>query len=376
MDENPRLLRRAIRRPLRRIVFLCALVAIVVIAPAAAGTAALDVQVTVIGTPGSNGWYRGNVTVSWTYSGAERTEGCNASTLTADTPGTKLTCSAWNDTEGSFVSKSVTIKLDRTVPSVTATADRLPDANGWYNRALTVGYSGTDATSQIASCSAASRYAGPDNPAAAVSGSCTDVAGNTASASVSFKYDATAPTLFAVTARLGNRSAQVAWRKSMDTELVEVLRAPGRGGQGETIVYRGSATGFRDTGLGVGRKYEYRVAGIDDAANRAEKALDIVATGPLLSPVPGAKITGPTTLVWTPVKRASYYNLQLIRGRKVLSAWPARPGFRLRRTWTYEGRRYRLRPGVYRWYVWPGYGRISASHYGRLLGSSTFVVTK
>ena len=38
---------------------------------------------------------------------------------------------------------------------------------------------------------------------------------------------------------------------------------------------------------------------------------------------------------------ATYYNIQLIySGRKVLSAWPGRPSFRLRRTWLYNGRRY------------------------------------
>jgi hypothetical protein len=177
-----------------------------------------------------------------------------------------------------------------------------------------------------------------------------------------------------VTAKLGNRSAQVAWRKSTDTRVVEVLRAPGRKGQGETVVYRGSETGFRDTGLLVGRKYEYRVAGVDEAANRAEHKVNLIATGPLLSPVPGERVTSPPKLVWTAVKGAGYYNLQLFRGRKVLSAWPVRSGFQLRRTWVYNGRRYRLRPGVYRWYVWPGRGRISANRYGRLLGSSTFVV--
>ena len=106
--------------------------------------------------------------------------------------------------------------------------------------------------------------------------------------------------------------------------------------------------------------------------------MKIVATGALLSPVPRARISLKSLprLDWTPVKRASYYNLQLIHGRKVLSAWPVRPGFQLRRTWIYKGRRYRLRPGVYRWYVWPGIGRISAGRFGRLLGSSTFVVTK
>ena len=50
----------------------------------------------------------------------------------------------------------------------------------------------------------------------------------------------------------------------------------------------------------------------------------------------------PPTLVWAPAKGASYYNVQLIRaGRKVLSAWPTRTSFRLRRTWLYKGRRYR-----------------------------------
>jgi hypothetical protein len=60
----------------------------------------------------------------------------------------------------------------------------------------------------------------------------------------------------------------------------------------------------------------------------------------------------------------------------VLSAWPVRASFQLPRSWVYNGRRYRLRPGVYRWYVWPGIGRISANRYGALLGSSSFVVSR
>jgi hypothetical protein len=341
------------------------------VAPGAAANPP-EISVTTVGTLGANGWYRSNVTVSWTVVGAQSSTGCDARTLTVDTPGTKITCSAVNG--GDETTKSVTIKLDKTAPSATAVPARPPDANGWYNRALTVAFTGADATSGIASCSTG-HYGGPDNASALVAGSCADNAGNAASATLAFKYDATAPSLFSVTARLGNRSAQVAWRKSTDTRVVEVLRAPGRKGQGETVVYRGSEAGFLDTGLVVGRKYEYRVAGVDEAANRAEHKVNLVATGPLLSPTPGERVTSPPKLVWTPVKRASYYNVQLVRGRKVLSAWPARPGFRLRRTWVYNGRRYRLRPGVYRWYVWPGFGRVSASDYGRLLGSSTFVVT-
>jgi hypothetical protein len=368
------LLRRRGRRGFsRRLVFVCAVVAAVLGGAPSAVAVPPEITVTITGTLGLNGWYRSNVTVSWTVTGEDTSSGCNTQTLISDTPGTKITCTASSGGDGT--SKTVTIKLDKTAPAVTAAASRPPDANGWYNHALSIAFAGTDATSGIASCSSAG-YEGPDNPSASVAGSCADVAGNATGVSFPFKYDATAPSIFAVITKLGNRSAQVTWRKSSDTQVVEVSRAPGRKGEGESVVYRGTATGFLDTGLAVGHKYEYRVTGIDEAANRSERAVGIVATGPLVSPLPGARIKGPVTLDWVPVKRASYYNLQILRGRKVLSIWPTQSSFRLLRTWSYNGRRYKLRPGTYRWYVFPGYGRISASRYGRLLGSSTFVVTK
>jgi hypothetical protein len=377
VDGNLKLLRRRGRRGFfRRLIFVCAVIGTLLLAPGASGrSAALGIQSIITGTLGTNNWYVTNVTVKWTVTGETKTAGCDTQNVTVDTPGATITCEAWNETTGEHTSSGVTIKRDKTAPAVSAAASRPPDANGWYNRALNVSFSGTDATAGIASCSSAP-YAGPDNAAAAVSGSCTDNAGNVTGASLTFKYDATPPTIFAVSTKLRNRSAEVTWRKSSDAEVVDVLRAPGRKAEGESVVYHGTATGFIDTGLAVGRKYEYRVVGIDAAANRSERAVDIVATGPLLSPTPGARVKNPPTLDWIPVKRASYYNLQIVRGRKVLSAWPAQSSFRLRRAWSYNGRRYRLTPGVYRWYVWPGYGRISASRYGRLLGSSTFVVTK
>ena len=383
MAGNPKLLRRRDRRGLRRLVFLCALTAVLLAAPSASGAAAaLDLDVTVVGTPGSNGWYRGDVTVSWTKVGEEGSEGCDTQTLRLDTPGTKITCWVWVGPKGDpteEIRKSVTIRLDKTPPAVAASPERPADANGWYNRPLTVAFNASDATSGPGNCASAVRYAGPDNASAIAVGSCTDVAGNPASASLPFKYDATPPGLFGTTATHGNRSAQISWRKSSDTKVVEVFRAPGRNGQGESGIYRGTANGFKDTGLIVGRKYEYRVIGVDEAANRAEQKLSFVATGALLSPTPGLRITmkSPPILAWARAKGATYYNIQLIyKGRKVLSAWPQRPSFRLRRTWLYRGRRYRLQPGVYRWYVWPGYGRISAARYAkRPLGSSTFVVT-
>jgi hypothetical protein len=96
----------------------------------------------------------------------------------------------------------------------------------------------------------------------------------------------------------------------------------------------------------------------------------------LLAPRAGARVTGAPLLVWRPVARASYYNVQLFRGKtKVLSAWPTRARFRLRARWTYLGRQQRLAPGTYRWFIWPRLGRGAKGRYGALLGQSTFTVT-
>ena len=371
METSPRLL---------RIIIPGLIAGALILAPSAAGVdgdpTPPQISPTIAGTLGLSGWYRSNVTINWAVTDPESiilaNPGCHAQTLTADTLETRITCTAVSD--GGETSMTVKIKIDKTPPSAAAVPSRPPDANNWYSRPLAVSFSGGDEMSGIEGCTSAS-YAGPDNADAALAGSCRDKAGNVKGASFPFSYDATAPTIFGATAKRGNRSAELGWRKSSDTKLVQVLRAPGRGGAAESIVYPGGAAdSFRDTGLVPGRKYEYRVVGVDDAANRAEQKVDFIATGALLSPAPAESVTSPPVLVWTPVKGASYYNVQLIRGGKVFSAWPARPGLRLRRTWIHNGRRHRLRPGVYRWYVWPGKGSIKAARYGKLLGSSTFVV--
>src|ERR671923_138736 len=101
-----------------------------------------------------------------------------------------------------------------------------------------------------------------------------------------------------------------------------------------------------------------------------------VAASALFAPAAGARVTSPPLLRWRPVRRATYYNVQLYRaGRKLLTAWPRRTSLQLRSSWRFAGREQRLTPGTYRWYVWPGYGPTSARKYGRMLGTSTFVVT-
>jgi len=190
----------------------------------------------------------------------------------------------------------------------------------------------------------------------------------------SLEYDATPPSLARLGVKGGDRTVKLVWTASADTRTIEVKREPGARGAAETMVYRGRATSFQDTRLAIGKRYRYTVTALDQAGNATSKAVALTATGPLLSPLPGDRVSSPPLLVWTRVSGADYYNLQLVRGKKILSVWPRRPGFRLARSWTFKGKRYHLSPGTYRWYVWPGYGRRSSNKYGRRLGSSSFTV--
>jgi hypothetical protein len=340
--------------------------------PSSAGAPdAITIDPVITGTLGTNNWYTSNVTINWIVSGAADSSGCDAKTLTTDTTGTTLTCTASDVNE--TVTKSRTFKIDKTPPSAAPAASRAADANGWYNHAVTVSFAGSDATSGIASCSSAS-YSGPDNASASVAGSCTDKAGNVGAASQPLKYDSTPPTVSRLAAAAGNRRFELKWSSSADTENVQVARSPGRGRSGTSTIYSGRARSCRDAGLSVGKAYRYTVTGFDQAGNAGSATVTVKATGPLLSPAPGARVTSPPVLTWTPVAHASYYNLQIVHEKKILSIWPRRAYFRLPRSWSFDGHRYRLEDGVYHWYVWPGFGRLSVAKYGNRLGGSTFVV--
>src|SRR6185437_7015722 len=84
---------------------------------------------------------------------------------------------------------------DKTKPTISAAADRAPNANGWYNAPVTVSFTCADALSGLAvSCPASQSLTEGANQS--VSGSVSDVAGNSASASVTgVNVDTTAPTI-------------------------------------------------------------------------------------------------------------------------------------------------------------------------------------
>jgi len=209
----------------------------------------------------------------------------------------------------------------------------------------------------------------------------TDAVGNTgASSSYSWTIDATAPeTSLSSGPRSGTTtlSATFTFSASEPAAFQCKLDAAAFAPCGSPRSYSGLTR--------IGHSFEVRAI---DAAGNPDSTPAVhrwtIAAAPrrvrtisaLLAPRAGARVTSPPRLVWRRLAGASYYNVQLYRGRvKVLSSWPTRTSLQLRARWTYLGRQRQLAPGAYRWYVWPGYGRASARRYGRLLGQSTFTVT-
>ena len=159
------------------------------------------------------------------------------------------------------------------------------------------------------------------------------------------------------------------------TSSTRSLRAIGD----ETVVYTGTASRYVDRGLTNGVEYRYVVTAVDAAGNHsAGVAAVIVPRRNLLkSPKDGARLKKAPRLLWALDTEAQYYNAQLLlNGKKILSVWPVRPAYVLKTSWKYEGRTYTLKPGVYTWFVWPGYGARSAVDYGQLMGSRTFRIVR
>ena len=185
----------------RTATFALAVAATLALAPAAWSTPTVSFNMT--GTPGNNGWFRGNVTIHWTVTeigSVISSSGCELGQLVTTEGQTSHTCTV--TFQGGSAQATATPKIDKTAPVVSgASPARGPDANGWYNHPVAVAFTGTDAVSGLASCSAPT-YGGGDGSGVAVSGTCTDLAGNTsAPGGFSLNYDATAPSVAAAADR-------------------------------------------------------------------------------------------------------------------------------------------------------------------------------
>jgi hypothetical protein len=194
--------------------------------------------------------------------------------------------------------------------------------------------------------------------------------------------DTTAPAnVSAVSVKTGNRTVMLSWRPPPDGDFAQVrvqrsLRV-GAAQEAPVTVYEGRAASLRDGGLRNGVEYRYVITSYDRAGNAAAGVAVVAVPKAVLlrAPADGAVVARPPVLSWTSIAGARYYNVQLYWGKqKILSAWPSNSRLALRPSWKYAGRAQRLRPGRYRWYVWPGLGARQEARYGEVLGQRTFTV--
>ena len=141
----------------------------------------------ISGTPGSGGWYKSNVTVSWSVSdqdsGISSSTGCMMSDLTSDTTGTTLTCSATNNV-GLPNSVSVTVRIDQTAPVLSLPSNISTTATGPGGAAVNYSVSATDAMDpSVAAVCAPVSGSMFSVGTTTVNCSATDEAGNTSSGS-------------------------------------------------------------------------------------------------------------------------------------------------------------------------------------------------
>lgn len=361
---------------------LLVVVAVVAVAPAVASAGAIPV---CDGGSCSSGWYTAPVTVTWNLNGGTNAGGCAPQAYNQDTNQSSLQGSAglppWTycitNVSGGSDTRYFFVKVEVSTPTATVTPSRPPDSGGWYNHPVS-GSVSASAFSGIAACTSPT-YAGPSSGAAMLSVTCVDNAGKRVTAtSAPFGYDVTPPSL-STAAYPADHSVSLSWQTGGDvapTAAVRVTRTRAGAHAATATVYSGNGGGYVDTHVRNGVRYTYTITAWDQAGNGSSERV-VVTPGPrLLGPVGGTHVAAPPLLSWTPVRGATYYNVQLYRRGKVLSLWPKHAGLQLRRTWKFDGRRYHLKPGRYQWFVWPGFGRRSAGRYGRMIGRGTFIVVR
>ncbi len=354
--------------------------AFVLVFTATASAATPTISYTIDGIAGTNGWYRGsshgdNVILHWSAPDATSSNCLTAITVPGPTAGTKETCTAMNASGTSTA--TLVIKIDATPPTgLRPSFSRKPDYHGWYNHPVAIRWSGTDATSGIAGCSSVT-YHGPDSGAATASGTCTDKAGNRATAPIHLAYDATPPVLGNVSEQSTAAADVLGWTSSSTSDRIVIQRKI-RGHKASTTVFDGVADTFADKTIRPGNEYLYSVRSIDQAGN-ASSVTSIAGPPKILTLHKTSYVVHAAAnpiLRWGRVRGATYYNLQLFRGSKrIFSAWPTMHQTGIPASWTWSGHRFRLTPGQYRWYVWAGLGARKLARY-RLAGSERFVVPR
>ncbi len=153
--------------------------------------------ITAAASPAKNaaGWNNTNVTVTFTC--ADKTSGvasCTAPVVVSTDGASQVVKGTATDKAGNTASTSVTINLDKTLPTISPSQTPAADSFGWNNAAVTVSFACTDVTSGVSTCTGPTTLS-VEGANQAVKGTATDKAGNSATATDTVNIDKTAPTI-------------------------------------------------------------------------------------------------------------------------------------------------------------------------------------
>jgi hypothetical protein len=143
----------------------------------------------------SNGWNKDDTTVHFICGdeGGSGIKSCTSDKVIS-TEGSNPVTGTAEDNAGNSALDQFVLLLDKTPPTIKASADRVPNANGWYDANVTVSFACGDALSGVDKCPPVQELGEGANQSA--SGTAADAAGNTASDGVAdLDVDETAPTL-------------------------------------------------------------------------------------------------------------------------------------------------------------------------------------
>lgn len=168
----------------------------------ASATATINIDktpptISVQSTPAPNaaGWNNTNVTVS--FSCADALSGiatCPGPQTVSAEGANQSVAGIAADKAGNTATAAVSLNIDKTPPVVTANISPQPNAAGWNNTDVTVSFQCSDALSGVATCPP-SQTVTSEGANQAISGTATDVAGNSANATATINLDKTPPVI-------------------------------------------------------------------------------------------------------------------------------------------------------------------------------------
>jgi hypothetical protein len=222
------------------------------------------------------------------------------------------------------------------------------------------------------------RYTGLGDGAHLFTVQVTNGIGNVNQASYAWVVDRTRPlAVVRFSARAGYRIVRLSWTKPIDVDYdhVRIWRKRAGATSWRRLADRVTADSLADRTVSNHVLYLYRIISFDHAGNASTARLTSGWPTPILRPAYDAVVHTPPLVDWRSVRNATYYNMQVWRnGRKILSVWPGASSYRLRSSWTFQGRRHMLSGGRVTVYLWPGFGSKAAARYGPLYGRTRFTL--